>query len=99
MGDKRFSPIPKQTKLEKIGYRRISTNMWETRVGDSGPCNLQNFIAPKKCMKIPFKNASTLHTCSFGTIGKSFVQQCNDKTVTLTCPAPPVPLQQWLVRD
>ena len=57
------------------------------------------FHCTKEMDEDSIQECSTLHTCSFGTIGKSFVQQCNDKTVTLTCPAPPVPLQQWLVRD
>ena len=98
MGDKRFSPIPKQTKLEKIGYRNMDKYVGNQSWGQ-WPMQLAKFHCTKKMHEESIQECKTLHTCSFGTIGKSFVQQCNDKTVTLTCPAPPVPLQQWLVRD
>ena len=98
MGDKRFSPILEQTKLEKIGFRNIDKYVGNQSWGQR-PVQLAKFHCTKEMHEYSIQECKTLHTCSFGTIGKSFVQQCNDKTVTLTCPAPPVPLQQWLVRD
>ena len=98
MGDKRFSPIPEQTKLEKIGYRNMEKYVGNQSWGQ-WPMQLAKFHCTKKMHEESIQECKTLHTCSSGTIGKSFVQQCNEKTVTLTCPAPPVPLQQWLVRD
>ena len=98
MGEKCFSPIPKQIKSEKIGYRNmekyVGNQSWE-----QWPKRLAKFHYTKKMHEESIQECKTLHTCSFGTIGKSFVQQCNEKIVTLTCPAPPVPLQQWLVQD
>ena len=98
MGDKRFSPIPKQTKLEKIGYRNMGKYVGNQSWGQ-WPMQLAKFYCIKKINEEFIQECKTLNTCSFGTIGKSFVQQCNEKIVTLTCPAPPVTLQQWLVQD
>ena len=92
MDDKRFSPILEQTKLEKIGYRNK-----EKYVGNQSlrqwPMQLTKFHCTKKMHEESIEECKTLHTCSFGKIGKSFVQQCNEKIVTLACPTPPVPLQ------
>ena len=44
------------------------------------------------------QECKTLHTWSSDTIGKSFMQQCNEQTVTLTCPAPPELMRLCLVR-
>ena len=96
MGDKRFSPIPKQTKLEKIGYRNMEKYVGNQSWGQ-WPMQLAKFHCTKKMHEESIQECKTLHTCLSSTIGKSFVQQCNEKIVTLTCPAPSVPLQQWVV--
>ena len=98
MGDKRFSPIPQQTKLEKIGYRNMEKYVGNQSWGQ-WPMRLAKFHRTKKMHEESIQEGKTLYTCSSDTIGRSFVQQCNEKIVTLTCPAPLVPLQQWLVHD
>ena len=98
MGDKRFSPIPKQTKLENIGYRNMEKYVGNQSWGQRS-MQLAKFHCTKKMHEESIQECKTLDTCSSGTIDKSFMQQCNEKIVKLTCPAPPVPLQQWVVRD
>ena len=92
MGDKWFSPILKQTKLAKIGYRNMEKYVGNQNWGQ-WLMQLVKFYCTKKVHEESIQECKTLDTCSFGTIGKSFVQQCNEKTVTLTCLAPPIPLQ------
>ena len=98
MGDRRFSPIPEQTKLEKIGYRNMEKSVGNQSWGQ-WPMQLATFHCTKKIHEESIQECKTIHICSFGTIGKLFVQQRNEKIVTLTSPAPPVPSQQWVVWD
>ena len=93
MGDKRFRSIPKQTKSEKIECRKMEKYVGNQSWGQ-WPMQLAKFHCTKKMHEESIQECKTLHTSSFGTIGKSFVQQCNEKIVTLTCLAPPVLLQQ-----
>ena len=83
MDDKSFSPIPEQTKLEKIGYRNMEKYVGNQSWGQ-WPMQLAKFHCTKNMHEESIQESKTLHTCSFSTIGKSFVQQCNEKTVTLT---------------
>ena len=48
MGDKRFSPIPKQTKSpKKIVFRNMEVNLG-IRVGYTGPCTLPNMYVQRE---------------------------------------------------
>ena len=73
MGDERSSPIPEQTKLEKIGYRKMEKYVGNQSWGQ-WPMQLAKFHRIKKMHEESIQECKTLHTCLFGTIGKSL---CN----------------------
>ena len=43
------------------------------------PMQLARFHCTKKMHEESIQECKTFHTCSSGTIGKSFMQQCNEK--------------------
>ena len=82
----------------KPNYQKIGCRNMEVNVGNQSWVHWSMHLAKICTYEESWQGCTTLHTCSFDTTCRSFVQQCNEKTVPLTCQAPPVMSLPWFVR-